>query len=140
VPATGDYWIVMRPTGTAADTGVSYTMSVKDTPAKGARAKKGVGPFDAGATPPSTTVSFDAAGGLTLGGSLSGPMTTPPTLFAPDGSTVPVAVVPGPKGSQKLVPLALAGGTGTYVLTIPGSDAVKYALALTTGKPAKLVE
>jgi hypothetical protein len=139
-PATGDYWIVMRPTGTAADTGVSYTMSVKDTPALGTRAKKGVGPVDAGATPPSTSVRFDAAGGLTLGGSLSGPMTTPPTLSAPDGSTVPVAVVPGPKGSQKLVPLALAGGTGSYVLTIPASDAVKFALTLTTGKPAKLVE
>ena len=140
VPATGDYWIVLRPTGAASDTGAAYTMSVKDTPAKGARAKKGIGPFDAGATPPGTTVSFAAADGLTLSGSLVGPMTTPPTLSAPDGSIVTIAVTPGPKGSQKLVPLPLAGGTGTYVLTIPASAAVKYALALSTGKPAKLVE
>lgn len=139
-PLTGDYWIVMRASGTAAGTGVTYTMSVKDAPVKGGRAKKGVGPFDAGAAPPSTTVSFDAADGLALGGSLSGPMTTPPTLLGPDGATVTVAVVPGPKGSQKLVPLTLASGTGTYVLTIPATDAVKYALTLTTGKPAKLLE
>jgi hypothetical protein len=139
-PATGEYWIVIRAAGTAADTGVAYTMSVRDTPAKGARAKKGTGQLDAGAVPPSVAVSFDAADGLTLSGSLSGPVTPTPTLLAPDGSTVTVAVLPGPKGSQKLVALRLAGGTGTYVLTIPATGAVKYQLALTTGKLSKLVE
>lgn len=139
-PATGDYWIVMRATGTAADTGVSYTMSVKDAPAKGTRAKKGTAAFDGTAAPPAATVTFDAAAGLTLGGTLAGAGTTPPTLTAPDGSTVPVAVLPGPKGTQKIVALQLAGGTGTYVLTIPSAGPVNYTLALGAGKPAKLVE
>src|SRR6185503_19879677 len=93
-PATGEYWIVLRAAGTAADSGASYTMTVKDTPAKGARALKGTGLFDGTASPPATTVSFSAAEGLTLGGVLVGATTAAPTLLAPDGSSVPVAVLP----------------------------------------------
>ena len=141
-PATGEYWIVMRAAGTAADTGVAYTMTVSNAVAKGSRAKKGTAAFDDKAQTPAATVSFDATGGLTLGGTLAGPLTLPAaaTLLAPDGSTVPVAFVPGPKGSQKLVARQLTGGTGTYTLTIPATGPVTYSLALTAGKPGKLDE
>jgi hypothetical protein len=141
VPATGEYWIVMRAAGTAAATGASFKLSVKNVPAKGTRAKQGTAPLDAAALPPSATVSFDAADGHKLSGSFSGPATLPaPTLLAPDGSTVTLAVLPGPKGTRKLVALSLAGGTGTYVLTIPATADVKYKLALAPGRLSKLTE
>src|SRR6185436_8649182 len=104
------------------------------------RALKGTATFDGGASTPSATLQFDAAGGITLSGTLTGPMTTPPSLLAPDGSTIPVAVLPGKKGAVKLVALKLVGGTGTYVLTIPATAAVTYKLARSPGKLAKVNE
>jgi hypothetical protein len=141
-PATGEYWIVLRSAGTAAGTGVAYTMSVADAAAKGTRALKGTAAIDATASPSAATLQFDAAGELTLAGTLSGALTpaTTPTLVGPDGSAVPLAVLPAPKGAVKLVPVQLGGGTGTYKLTIPATGPVAYKLALSVVKPGKLDE
>lgn len=138
-PATGEYLIVVRAAGTAADTGVAYTLTVVNAPAKGVRAPKGEAPFD-GDKSPDTTITFDASEGLTLGGTLTGPTTGVPTLLGPDGSSVPVALIAGKKGMQKLVALELTGGTGTYTLQIPASADIKYKLALSAGKRVKADE
>jgi hypothetical protein len=141
-PATGEYWIVLRSAGTAAGTGVGYTMSVTDAAAKGTRALKGTAAFDAAASPAAASLQFVAAEGLTITGTLSGPLAPAavPTLTAPDGSVVPLSVLPAPKGAVKLVASQLAGGTGNYTLTIPATGPVTYKLALSAVKPGKLDE
>jgi hypothetical protein len=141
-PATGEYWIVVRAAGAAADTGVAYTMSVSNASAKGSRAKKGTANPDASSTP-TASVLFDAVEGLKLTGTLTVPLldtTTEPQLLAPDGSSVPITFVRGKKGLIKISASKLVGGAGTYQLTIPASGPVKYAFALAPAKPGKLVE
>jgi hypothetical protein len=137
-PATGEYLIVLRASGAAADTGVSYAMTVTSAPVKSTRALKGVAP--ALGDPLTATIPFDACDGLVLGGTYLGGTATPPTLLAPDGTLVDLAVLPGKKGSLKLVSVALTHGTGTYTLTIPAAGEVKYQLALAAGKRAKFDE
>jgi hypothetical protein len=142
-PATGEYWIVIRSAGAAAATGVGYTMSVSDAAAKGSRAKKGVATVDVSAPAPTAAVPFDAVEGLKLSGTLTVPpadTTTVPTLVAPDGSTVPLTVLRGKKGSIKILAPKLVGGPGAYVLSIPASGPVKYAFALAPAKPGKFDE
>jgi len=142
-PATGEYWIVLRAAGTAADTGVSYTLLVSNLAAKGSRAKKGTATVDDKLQPPGVSIAFDAVEDMKLSGTLTVPLldtTTVPTLKAPDGSTIPITVVRGKKGLIKLLVPKLVGGAGTYALSIPASGPVKYTFALSPPKRGKLDE
>jgi hypothetical protein len=142
-PATGEYWIVLRSAGKAADTGVSYALAIANVAAKGTRAKKGAALPDSDFDPPVSTISFPAVDGLKLTGTLTVPLsdaTNAPSLLAPDGSTVPITVVLGKKGSMKLTVPSLFGGPGTYVLSIASTGSVKYALTMAPAKPGKLDE
>ena len=96
--ATGEYWIVLRPAGAQSDAGVGYTVTVTNAAAKAPRAPKGIATYDGSKSLPAATVQFDAAEGLTLAGSLKGPLSsTPPSLHSPDGTEIPVTLVPGKK-------------------------------------------
>jgi len=142
-PATGEYWIVLRSAGKAADTGVSYTMAVTNAAAKGSRTKKGIAPVDADFEPPVASISFDAVDGLKLAGTLTVTLadtSSTPTLTTPGGATVALTVALGKNGSMKIAVPALAGGPGTYRLSIPVTGAVKYAFTLAPAKPGKLDE
>ena len=63
---------------------------------------------------------------ISFTGSLKGSLTTPPSLLAPDGTTLPVTLVPGKKGAQSIVPMKLTGGTGTFTLVIPATGPVAF--------------
>jgi len=138
-PATGEYWIVLRASGRDADKGVGVAVAVSDAAAKGSRALKGPALVDSGAA----TIRFDAVEGMKLTGTLTVPVADAagtPTLTAPDGTNVPVAVVSAKKGAVKILVPKLVGDAGTYVLTFPTAGPAKYVLSIAPTKPVKLLE
>jgi hypothetical protein len=138
-PATGTHWVVLRPGGAARAEGGTYALTIKVSPPKENRRRRGA--TEPAGDPPVASAPFDAVESFTLRGTVRGAALGEIELLAPDGGTVPVPSVVSSGGTKrKILPLVLAGGTGTYTLRVPSTAFVVYDLTLKPPKRVKMEE